>query len=156
MVSLTHKTLNKVVLLAAESAYKDAKGQPMPPLGWRTEFHHVDGGLEQANTMDVVCVNRLIAEPWRLYFAVSEVDIGKFEDLLSDEELHLVQGYMDGPFHDWISPTEGKGQDKAWSEVDDVVSGSYDRNAFVRTVLDHMFSHDEPMGGNPPAYSELF
>ena len=112
----------------------------MPPLGWQTEFHYVDGGLEQADATDVVCVNHLIAEPWRQYFAVSEVDIGKLEDLLSDEELDLVQGYMDQPFHDWISPTEGKGQNKAWWKVDAVVSGSYDRNAFVRRVLNYMSS----------------
>ena len=96
----------------------------------------MDGGLEQANTTDFVCVNRIIADPWRQCFAVSPVDIGESEDLLTEEELDLVQGYMDQPFHDWGSQREGKGQDKAWWEVDSIVSRSYDGNTFVKRVLD--------------------
>ena len=64
-------TLNKVALPAGESVYQDAEGQPMPPQRWPMEFHYVDGGLEQADTTDFVCVNRIIAEPWRQCFAVS-------------------------------------------------------------------------------------
>ena len=79
VVSLTNMTLNKVVLPAGESVYQDAKGQPMPPQRWPTEFHYVDGGLEQADSTDFVCVNRIIAEPWRQCFAVSPVDIGESE-----------------------------------------------------------------------------
>ena len=156
VVSLTNMTLNKVVLPAGESVYQDAKGQPMPPQRWPTEFHYVDGDLEQADTTDFVCVNRITAEPWRQCFAVSPVDIGESEDPLTEEELDLVQGYMDQPFHDWGSQREGKGQDKAWWEVDSIVSGSYDGNTFVRRVLDHMSSQDEPIGGNPPTYGDLF
>ena len=63
VASLTNMTLNKVVLPAGESVYQDAKGQPMPPQRWPTEFHYVDGGLDQADTTDFVCVNRIIAEP---------------------------------------------------------------------------------------------
>ena len=113
VVSLTNMTFNKVTLPAGESVYQDAKGQPMPPQRWPTEFHYVDGGLEQADTTDFVCVNRIIAEPWRQCFAVSPVDIGESEDLLTEVELDLVQGYMDQCFHDWSSQCEGKGQDKA-------------------------------------------
>ena len=116
----------------------------------------MDGGLEQADTTDFVCVNRIIAEPWRQCFAVSPVDIRESEALLTEEELDLVQGYMDQPFHDWQSQREGKGQDKAWSEVDSIVSGSYDGNTFVKRVMDHMSSQDEPIGGNPPTYGDLF
>ena len=101
VASLTNMTLNKLAILAGESFYQEAKGQPMPPQRWATEFHYVNGGLEQANTTDFVCVNRIIAEPWRQCFAVSPVDIGESEDLLTEEELDLVQGYMDQPFHDW-------------------------------------------------------
>ena len=110
----------------------------------------MDGGLEQADATDFVCVNRVIAEPWRQCLAVSPVDIGELEDLLSDEELDLVQGYMDRPFHDWVAQREEKGQDKAWWEVDAIVSGSYDGNAFIR-----MSSQDEPIGGNPPTYGNF-
>ena len=116
VVSLTNMTLNKVALPAGESVYQDAKGQPMPLQRWPKEFHYVDGGLEQADTTDFVCVNRIIAEPWRQCFAVSPVDIGEPEDLLTEEELDLVQGYMDQPFHDWRGQHEGKGQDKALVE----------------------------------------
>ena len=98
-VSLTNMTLNKVALPAGESVYQHAKGEPMPPQRWPTEFHYVDGGLEQADTTDFVCVNRIIAEPWQQCFAVSPVDIGEPENLLTEEELDLVQGYMDQPFH---------------------------------------------------------
>ena len=70
VASLTNMTLNKVVLPAGESVYQDAKGRPMPPQRWPTEFHYVDGGLDQADTTDFVCVNRIIAEPWRQCFAV--------------------------------------------------------------------------------------
>ena len=119
VVSPTNMTLNKVALSAGESVYQDAKGQPMPPQRWPTEFQYVDGGLEQADTTDFVCVNRIIAEPWRQCFAVHPVDIGESEDLLTEEELDLVQGYMDPPFHDWGSQREGKGQDKA----DSILSG---------------------------------
>ena len=114
VVPLTNMTLNKVVLPAGESVYQDAKGQPMPPQRWPTEFHYVDGGLDQVDTTDFVCVNRIIAEPWRQCFVVPPVDIGGSEDPLTEEELDLVQGYMDQPFHDWGSQREGKGQDKAW------------------------------------------
>ena len=100
VVSLTNMTLNKVVLPAGESVYQDAKGQPMPPQRWPTEFHYVDGGLDQADTTDFVCVNRIIAEPWRQCFAVPPVDIGESEDPLTEEKLDLVQGYMDQPSHD--------------------------------------------------------
>ena len=65
VASLTNMTLNKVALPAGESVYQDAKGQPMPPERWPTKFHYMDGGLEQADTTDFVCVNRIIAEPWR-------------------------------------------------------------------------------------------
>ena len=156
MVSLTNMTLNKVVLPAGESVYQDANGKSMPPQRWLTEFQYVDGGLDQADTTDFVCVNRIIAEPLRQCFAVSPVDIGGSEDPLTEEELDLVQGYMDQPFHDWGSQREGKGQDKALWEVDSIVSGSYDRNTFVQRVLDHMSSQDKPPGGNPPTYGDLF
>ena len=156
VVSLTNMILNKVVLTAGESVYQDAKGQPIPPQRWPTEFHYVDGGLEQADATDFLCVNRVIAEPWRQCFAVFPVDIGESEDLPTEEDLDLVQGYMDQPFHDWGSQRVGKGQDKAMWEVDSIVSGSYDWNTFVTRVLDHMSSQDEPIGGNPPTYVDLF
>ena len=156
VVSLTNMTLNKVTLPAGESVYQDAKGQPMPPQRWPTEFHYVERGLEQADTTDFVCVNGIIAEPWRQCFAVSPVDIGESEDLLTEEELDLAQGYTDQPFHDWGSQRQGKGQGKAWWELDSIVPGSSDGNTFVRTVLDHMSSQDEPIGGNPPTYGDLF
>ena len=63
---------------------------------------------------------------------------------------------MDRPFHDWVSQSESKGQDKACWEVDAIVSGSYDGNTFVRRVLDHMSSKAEPIGGNPPTYGDFF
>ena len=63
---------------------------------------------------------------------------------------------MDQPFHDWGNQREGKGQDKAWWEVDSIVSGSYDGDTFVKRVLDHMSSQDEPPGSNPPTYGDLF
>ena len=63
---------------------------------------------------------------------------------------------MDRPSHDWVTHREGKGQDKAWWEVDTIVSGSYDGNTFVRRVLDQMSPPDEPIGGNPPTYGDLF
>ena len=40
--------------------------------------------------------------------------------------------------------------------MDSIVSGSYDGNTFVQRVLDHMSSQDEPPGGNPPTYGDLF
>ena len=112
VISLTNMTLNKVVLPAGESAYHDAKRQPMPPQRWPTKFHYVDGGLEQADTTDFVCVNRIIAEPWRQCFAVSPVDIGESEDRLTEEELDLVQGYMDQPFHDWGTSVRARARTK--------------------------------------------
>ena len=72
----------------------------------------MDGGLEQADTTDFVSVNRIIAKPWRQCFAVSPVDIGESEDLLTEEELDLAQKYMDEPFHDWGSQREGKRRTK--------------------------------------------
>ena len=63
----------------------------------------MDGGLEHTETTDFMCANRMLAEPWRQCFVVSPVDIGESQDLLSDEELHLIQGYMDRPFHHWVT-----------------------------------------------------
>ena len=128
----------------------------MRPQRCPTKFHYVDGGLKHADATFCLCVNRVIAELWRQCFAVSPVDIGESEELLSDEELDSVQGYMDQPFHDWVSKREGKGRDQAWCEVDALVAGCYDENTFVSRVLDHMCSQDEPNGGNPPTYGDLF
>ena len=97
VASMTNMSLN-IVLPASQSAYLDAKEQPMPPQRWPMEFHPVDVGLERADATDFVCVNRVISEPWRQCFRVFPVDISKSGDLLSDEELDLVQGYMDRPF----------------------------------------------------------
>ena len=47
---------------------------------------------------------------------------------------------MDRPFHNWVTQREGGSQDKAWWEVDAIVSGSYNRNTFVSRVLDDVFS----------------
>ena len=47
----------------------------------------MDGGLGQPNATDF---NRVIAEPWRQCIAVSPIDTGESEDLLSEEELDLV------------------------------------------------------------------
>ena len=85
-------TLNKVVLPAGESVHWDAKGQPMQPQRWPTEFYYVNRGPVQADATDFVCVNRVIVPLSRQCFAGSPVAIGKSEDLLSDEELDLVQG----------------------------------------------------------------
>ena len=156
VTSLTKMTPNKVVLPAGQSVYQDAKGQPMPPQRWPTEFDDADGGLEQANATDFMCVSGVIAEPWRQSFAVSPDEIGKSEDLLSYEELEVVRGYMDRPFHDWVSQREGKGQDIASWEVDAIFSGSYDRSTLVRRVLDHMSSKDKPIGGSRTTYRDLF
>ena len=156
VASLRNMTLNKVVLPAGERVYQDAKGQPMAAQRWPTKFHCVDGGLEQVDATDFACVIRVIAEHWRQCFAFSPVDVGELEELLSDEELDLVQGYMDRPFHDWVRQRDGKGQDKAWWEVDGIVSGSYDKINFVSRVLDHMSSQDKLIRGNPPTYGDLF
>ena len=86
--------------------------RPCPLRRWPKKFNYLDWGLEQANGTDLVCVNRGIVEPWRQCFPVPSADIGESEDLLSDEDLDLVQGYMDRPFHDWVSQREGKGQVK--------------------------------------------
>ena len=75
VTSLDNMPLNKVVLPAGESVDRDAKGQPMPTQRWPTEFHYMDGGLEQADATDFVCVNRVIAEPWRQCYAVSPVKL---------------------------------------------------------------------------------
>ena len=63
---------------------------------------------------------------------------------------------MGGPFHNWVTEREGKGQDKAWLEVDTIVSGSYHGNTFIRRVLKHMSSQDELVGGNQPTHGDLF
>ena len=52
----------------------------------------MDWGPERADATDFVCVN-----------LVTPVDIGESEDFLSDEELDLVQGYMDRPLHDRVT-----------------------------------------------------
>ena len=70
--------------------------------------------------------------------------------------MDLVQGYIDQPPHDWGTQGEGKGQDKAWWEVDSIVSGFYDGNTFLKRVLDHMSSQDEPIVSNAPTYGNLF
>ena len=40
--------------------------------------------------------------------------------------------------------------------MDAIVSGSYDSRTLVKRVLDHMSSQNEPIGGNPPTYGDLF
>ena len=70
VASLTNMTLNNVALPAGECVYQDAKGQPIPTKRWPTEFHYVDGNLQQADATDFMCANGVIAEPWRQCFAV--------------------------------------------------------------------------------------
>ena len=113
VASLDNTTLNKVILPAGESAYQDAKGQPLPLCGrgpgtGRCHGHHV-------------CQPRDCKA-----LAVSPVDIGESEDVLSDEELDLVQEYMDRTFHDWVTQRDAKAEDKAWWEGNAIVSRSYD------------------------------
>ena len=60
------------------------------------------------------------------------------------------------PFHECLSQRERKGRDKAYWEVHTIVSSFYDRHTFERRVLDHMSSHDEPIGGITPPYGDLF
>ena len=98
VASLDNMTLNSVLLPAGESVYQDAKGQRMPPQRWRTVFHHVDGGLEQANATDFVYVNHVIAEPWRQCFVVPPVDIGESKNLPSDGSWIWFRGTWIDPF----------------------------------------------------------
>ena len=98
VASLDNMTLNKVVLPAGKSVYQDAKGQPMPPQRWTTQINYVDGGLEQADATDFVCVICVIAQLWRQCFAVFPVDSGESGDLLSDEELVWLRGIWIDPF----------------------------------------------------------
>ena len=56
VVSLTNMTLNKVVLPAGESVYQDAKGQPVPPQRWPTEFTMWMGALIRP-TLRISCVS---------------------------------------------------------------------------------------------------
>ena len=63
---------------------------------------------------------------------------------------------MDRPFHDRVTEREGKGQDKAWCQVDAIPSGFSHGNTFVERVLDHIFDHHEQMGVNPPTFGDLF
>ena len=88
------------------------EGQDVPLV--RPSSCNVKGGIPSSRRYlpTYLCVNRIVAEPWRQCFAVSPVDIGESEDPLTEEELYLVQGYMDQPFHDWGSQREGKDQDK--------------------------------------------
>ena len=102
MVLLPNMNWDKVILPAGGSVYQEAKGQPMPPQRCPTDFPYVDGGLEQADATDFVCVNCVIAEPRRQCFAVSPVDMSESEYILSDQELDLVQGYMDPAFQDCV------------------------------------------------------
>ena len=67
----------------------------MPSQRWPMECHYVHWGLEQADATDFVCVDHVVAEPRRQCFAVSPVDMGESENLLSNEELDLAQGYME-------------------------------------------------------------
>ena len=94
MDSLTNITLNKVFLPAGHCVYQDPKGQPMPPQRVPMKYHYVDGSLDQGDAMDFVCLNRVIAEPWRQCFALSPINFRESED--------------------WVSQREGKGQNKAW------------------------------------------
>ena len=93
LVLLINMTFNKVVPWVGETVYQDAKGWPMRLQRWPTGIH--TWGLEQAAATDFVCVNRLIAQPRRQCFAVPPVDISESKELLSEEELDLVQGYVD-------------------------------------------------------------
>ena len=108
VVSMTNVTLTRIASPAGENVYQDPKGQPMPPQRCQTEFNYVEGGLQHADTTHFVCVNRLMAEPWRHCFAVSPVDIRESKDLLSDEEQDLVLRYMDRRFHNLIGQQEEK------------------------------------------------
>ena len=41
-------------------------------------------------------------------------------------------------------------------ELDGIVPGYYDKNAFLKRVFEHMSRQDQPVGGNPPTYGNLF
>ena len=65
VVSLTTMTLHKVVLPGGGRIHQDANRQPLASQRWPTVLNYVDGGLGQADATDFVCVNSVIAEPWR-------------------------------------------------------------------------------------------
>jgi len=156
VLSLETMTLNKTTIPEGESVYQDAMGQALPPQRWRTSFHCVDGSLDQEGSQDSWCVNRIVAEPWRLCFAATPEELEEPVDRLSDEEILMIQGYMDRPFHDQVQEGDAKAREKAWWQVDNIVSGAFEGNTFIRRVSDHMAEQDEPVGANPPTYGDIY
>ena len=158
VASLTNMTLNKVVLPAGESVYQDAKGQPMPPQRWPTEFHYVDGGLDQADTTDFVCVNRIIAEPGgnalRFPLLTSKNRTPKTPSLRRSGI--WFRGIWISPFTTGETSVRAKARTKPggkWTQsslVPMTGTPSY-RGCWITCP-----AKTSPPGGNPPTYGDLF
>ena len=119
---------------------------------------YVDGSLLDELAADVRIVVRVVAEPMRYMFAAPSQEADQYtekRDDLTADELDAVLRYMHNPIHDIRSANGGKDETKWW-EDDSIALGAFDGNAFVRRVPDHRADQDEPRGGNPPTYGDVY
>ena len=119
---------------------------------------YVDGSLLDESEADIRMVVLVVAEPMRYMFAAPSQEADQYTegcDDLTADELDVVMGYMHNPMHDIMFAKGGKDETK-WSEDASIASGAFAGNAFVRRVLDHWADQDEPRGGNPPTYGDIY
>ena len=155
---LERMTLNSYDFPAGQSIYQDAGGQKLGNTPSRTTVVYVDGSLLDELEADIRIVARVVAEPMCYMFVApsqdTDQDIEGRDDLTADE-LDAVVGYMHNHMHDIMSAKGSKDETKWW-EDDSIASGAFEGNAFVRKVLDHWADEDEPRGGNPFTYGDIY
>ena len=155
---LQRMTLNSYDFLAGQSIHQDAGGKKLGNTPDRTTVVYVDGSLLDEWEADIRMVARVVAEPMRYMFAAPSQEADQYtegRDDLTTNELDAVVGYMHNPMHDIMSAKRSKEETKWW-EDDSIASAAFDGNAFVRRVLDHWADQDEPRGGNPPTYGDIY
>ena len=143
---------------AGRSIYQDARGRTLGNTPVRTTLVYVDGSLLDESEADTRLVARVVPEPMRYMFAAPSHEEDQYtegHDELTADELDVVVGYIHSPMHN-ITPAKGSQDETKWREDDSIALGAFEGNAFVHRVLDRLANQDEPRGGNPTTYGDIY
>ena len=151
-------TLNEMSFGPEEELFIDAKSLSMPSLGqaWGTKAFLVDGAQAEP-TGDEAFIRRLEAVPMRVMFELQEGTDQPMDgiDVLSHSEIDHIVNYMRIGMHNRVAAKKRRAMVTSPHLWDDkmLVTGKYEKDEFVATVMDHIADQfDGPVGSDPPTW----
>ena len=150
--------LNEMSFGPEEELFIDAKGLSMPSPGqaWGTKAFLVDGAQAQP-TGDEAFIRRVEAVPMRVMFEPKEGTDQPVDgiDVLSHAEIDHVVNDMRMGMHDRVAAKKGRAMVTSphWWDDKMLVTGKYEKDEFVASVMDHIADqYDGPVGSDPPTW----